>query len=315
MEAYWSQYWQQGYLTSFGSSIKTNYQGAIKEYWFRFFDKLTNQDKVLDIGTGNGALIALAQAYPSLHCNFVGIDYANVNICDKSLIEKNHIEFISNIQAEELIFGSGEFTAAIAQFSLEYTNIEQSIEEISRVLVDKGKFQFVCHHSDSLILQPNSILLKTALRILDKDGVLDTLKQLINELEQMSGSRSKMAEKLRNKFNNLVFEFLDVNESAFQNTNFPSLIKSVFTQKSFPIRQEIICQFEEELAGQISRITQLSNAALNQTDKENLLFYCEEAELVIEKNEIMFQKDGQIIAHVISGRKFQSKGEQSRAEK
>jgi ubiquinone/menaquinone biosynthesis C-methylase UbiE len=309
MEAYWSQYWQQGYLTSFGSSIKTNYQGAIKEYWFRFFDKLTNQDKVLDIGTGNGALIALAQAYPSLRCNFVGIDYATVNVCDKSLVEKSHIEFISNVQAEELIFSAGEFTAAIAQFSLEYTNIEQSIEEVSRVLADKGKFQFVCHHSDSLILQPNSILLKTALRILDKGGILDTLKKLINELDKISSQRSKESEKLRNRFNDLVYEFLEANELAFQNTNFPSLIKSVFTQKSFPIRQEIICQFEEDLAGQISRITQLSNAALNQADKESLLLYCEEAQLVIEKNEIMLQGDGQIIAHVISGRKFQSKGE------
>mgnify|MGYP000117163908 CR=1 FL=1 len=307
MEACWSQYWQQGYLTSFGSSIKTNYQGVIKEYWFRFFDKLTNQDKVLDIGTGNGALIALAQAHPSLHCDFVGIDYANVNICDNSLIEQKNIEFISNVQAEELIFGAGEFTAAIAQFSLEYTNIEQSIEEVSRVLANKGRFQFVCHHSDSLIVQPNSILLKTALRILDKDGILDTLKQLINELGQKSGPKSKTSEKLRNKFNNLVYDFLKVDELAFQNTNFPSLIKSVFTQKNFAIRQEIICQFEEEFTGQISRFTQLSNAALNQTDKENLLLLCQQAQLIIEKNEIMFQEDGQILAHVISGHKFHSK--------
>ncbi len=309
MEAYWSQYWQQGYLTSFGSSIKNNYQGVIKECWFRFFDKLTEQDKVLDIGTGNGALIALAQAHPSLDCNFVGIDYANVNVCDKSLIGKRNIEFISNVQAEDMIFDASKFTAAIAQFSLEYTNVEQSIEEVSRVLVNKGKFQFVCHHSDSLIVQPNNKLLQTALKILDKDGALDTLKQLIKELGQNTGLKSNKAEKLRHKLNILVDDFFKVDGLAFQNTNFPSLIKSVFTQKKLAARQKIIYQFEEELEGQISRFTQLSNAALNQTDKECLILLCQQANLIIEKNEIMLQEDGQVLAHVISGHKFHCKNE------
>jgi hypothetical protein len=138
---------------------------------------------------------------------------------------------------------------------------------------------------------------------LDKDGLLDTLKQLIDGLGQGSAQRSLSTEELRNKFNSLVSEFIDVDNLAFQNTNFPSLIKSIFSQKDLILRQSIICKFEEELQGQISRLTQLSNAALDQTEKENLLLLCQQAKLVIEKNEIMLQENGQILAFVISGYK------------
>jgi len=304
MDIYWSQYWQQGFLTSFGSSIKTNYQGVIKDCWFRFFDKLTPQDKVIDIGTGNGALIALAQAHPSLHCKFVGIDYASLHISDNSLIEKENIEFFSNLPAENLTFNAGEFTTAIAQFSLEYTDIEQSIEEVSRVLVAGGQFQFVCHHTDSLILQPTNKLLHLALKIQEKEGLLDTLKKLVQVLGQELKQKSVAAEKLRNKFNNLVHGFLETDDHAFQNTGFPDLIRSVFSQKTFEHRQAMIDQFEEELDGQISRLTQLSAAALNQADKENLLVLCQRSRLIIEKNEVIYQADKQILAYVFSGYKL-----------
>ena len=304
MDVYWSQYWQKGFLTSFGSSIKTNYQGVIKDCWFNFFDKLTPQDKVIDIGTGNGALIALAQAHPSWHCKFVGIDYANLHISDEALLERENIEFFSNLQAENLTFNTGEFTTAIAQFSLEYTDIEQSIKEISRVLSTEGRFQFVCHHTDSLILKPSNRLLHIALKIQEKEGVLDTLKKLVQALGQESNKKSAIAEKLRNKFNNLVHSFIEIDASVFQNTGFPDLIRSVFSQKNFAYRQTVISQFEEELNGQISRLTQLTAAALNQSDKENLLVLCKQAGLIIEENEIIYQTDKQILAYYFSGKKL-----------
>jgi len=303
MDIYWSQYWQQGYLTSFGDSIKANYQGVIKDCWFRFFDNLTAQDKVIDIGTGNGALIALAQAHPSLRCKFVGIDYASLKISDKSLIERENVEFFSNVNAENLAFESGEFTTAIAQFSLEYTDIEQSIKEISRVLVAGGRFQFVCHHVDSLILKPNDRLLDAALKIKEKEGVFDTLKKLVQALGQKGTPKKATTEKLRNKLNNLVSGFLDTDDDAFQNTGFPTLIRTVFSQKNIAHRQVMISEFEEKLYGQISRLTQFSEAALNKEDKENLLHFCQQAKLNIENNDIIYQEDGQILGYVFSGYK------------
>ena len=54
MSKYWSQYWSEGKLTSFGESKADNYPGAIKDSWLSFFKEVGKDDRVLDIGTGNG---------------------------------------------------------------------------------------------------------------------------------------------------------------------------------------------------------------------------------------------------------------------
>ena len=52
MSNYWSQYWQQGYLTSFGEDIENNYEGLLKNVWNSYFYELNNdelQQKVTEI--------------------------------------------------------------------------------------------------------------------------------------------------------------------------------------------------------------------------------------------------------------------------
>ena len=76
MENYWSEYWSQGYLTSFGQDIKKNYTGKLKQSWIGFASELSPQCKILDIGTGNGALIQLIHDSSKDQLSFIGIDKA-----------------------------------------------------------------------------------------------------------------------------------------------------------------------------------------------------------------------------------------------
>lgn len=76
MSEHWSEYWSQGYITSFGDAFKNNYQGEIKVLWQKFSLSLDKHSKVLDIGTGNGAVIELMQSVSQHEC--VGIDQATI---------------------------------------------------------------------------------------------------------------------------------------------------------------------------------------------------------------------------------------------
>ena len=58
----WSDYWRAGPLHSLAGSFQDNYEGPIRAFWEAALAGLTANDRVLDIGTGNGALPALACA-------------------------------------------------------------------------------------------------------------------------------------------------------------------------------------------------------------------------------------------------------------
>lgn len=53
---HWSNYWQQGHITSFGQSFSGNYTGVLKEVWQDIIVNLPDNFAVLDLATGNGAI-------------------------------------------------------------------------------------------------------------------------------------------------------------------------------------------------------------------------------------------------------------------
>src|SRR5690606_29905342 len=58
----WTRYWQSGALHSCVGSYDGNYGGAIAALWRTQFNGLDDNKRLLDLGTGNGPLPALALA-------------------------------------------------------------------------------------------------------------------------------------------------------------------------------------------------------------------------------------------------------------
>ncbi|MEP1552372.1 class I SAM-dependent methyltransferase, partial [Paraglaciecola sp.] len=141
MSDYWSQYWKQGHLTSFGEEIKGNYQGLLADTWKTYFKSTGDTASILDIGTGNGALLALARDVYKNSC-LVGIDSATLSITQELAVDSK-ITFYSNIKAESLPFDDAKFDVGVSQFGIEYSNLFLAIPELSRVLKSGAKFQFV----------------------------------------------------------------------------------------------------------------------------------------------------------------------------
>src|SRR5690606_5536476 len=57
----WSRLWSTGVLHSCATGIHGNYDGAVLEFWQRQFDSLEDGSRLVDVGTGNGALLLLAR--------------------------------------------------------------------------------------------------------------------------------------------------------------------------------------------------------------------------------------------------------------
>lgn len=157
----WDRYWAYGNIHSFSQVSGGNYQGAIADFWKSRFEKIENGSRILDIGTGNGAIALLALESSdrrSAHFEIHGVDLADIDptrqVKDPSLAGKlSRITFQGHVSAELLPFDSGSIDMACSQFGIEYSNLSRSIPELARVLKPSGRTAMIVHHRDSILLR------------------------------------------------------------------------------------------------------------------------------------------------------------------
>lgn len=302
MSDYWSQYWQQGHLTSFGESFKGNYQGVLKSLWLDFFKKCSSNSRVLDIATGNGALIDLAIEAKRVDMFYTGIDSATLSISGH-LKDQPNIEFVENIKAESLPENLADYDYVISQFGLEYSDLTESIPEFVKKLKPNGQFMFVIHDSESIIVKPNAATLLAAQQLSAPDGALQKLCELIDALDEegVSGANS---EKFRSALNTCIKALADKDENALWATNFPMLLKEVMNPRiSLADKNKIIQLFKSELEGQIIRLSDLVGAAHDQTKFSNLVEILQSNGITVSDQKVINESPGNSIARLITGQK------------
>ncbi|MEK6201633.1 MAG: class I SAM-dependent methyltransferase, partial [Desulfobulbaceae bacterium] len=134
--------------------------------WADFFDGLPRNAKLLDLGTGGGAVLREAQARrPDLQ--LTGVDYAKV-LPDLG----EEIAMLPGVCLEDLPFDNESFDVVTSQFAIEYASLSQAISEIKRVLSKGGVFLFLCHHVDSIIVHDNVKRLAAIKDLLAGSGLL-----------------------------------------------------------------------------------------------------------------------------------------------
>lgn len=154
----WSQFWQQGYTTSFADDLPQNYQGSIKAYWQSTVENLPENGAILDIATGNGAIaliIAEAAKNQGKILTIHAIDAAN--IAPQASSENPEIqELLSSIKfhpqtkIESLnLQRDVQFDLITSQFGVEYSQIAPAISAITQHLKPGGTFRSICHYIES----------------------------------------------------------------------------------------------------------------------------------------------------------------------
>lgn len=292
--SYWSNYWQQGHLTSFGDN-KKNYQGVLATYWQNLFAQYDSQPStIVDVGTGNGALIELAiDSGNHKHLQFIGVDYAALNIPVSLNVDR--VQFLQNTSVEAMPLNDNSVDVVISQFGIEYSHIDKALLEVARILKPGGHVHFIVHDAKSIIVKPNTAILAAACHVSETEGPLDALRQLINTLNKF-GPQSAQAEQARNGLNQRIQVMMSACASGVHGTNFPAFLKAVMNPSlKFKDRKQMLKLFESEMKGQIERLTELTQAAVDEADKQHWLTTLVSAGFKVEKHEPVIEADGKLI--------------------
>ncbi|MEO8547913.1 MAG: class I SAM-dependent methyltransferase [Sphingomicrobium sp.] len=149
-------------------------QQLLRSIWQGFAASLARDACVLDLATGNGAVLEqLVSVRPDL--SLIGIDYA------PSLPAPHFkaIQLRSGVSLEHLPFEARSFDAATSQFGFEYSDRSQASAELARVLRKDAPFLFIVHDRSGSLLAENRERMR-ALNWIKTSGLLDKARGVAN---------------------------------------------------------------------------------------------------------------------------------------
>ena len=284
----WSNYWKQGFVTSFGKATADNYSSGVKAFWFRQFESLEDGAVILDLATGNGAIAIFAAEYSEKFSKNFTILAADAAVINNSIVEeskalnqyRNKIKFFSSTPCEHLSFEDASVDLVCSQFGIEYSYLPDSIPEVSRVLRNKGKFTAIMHHQESVILLKSlqdQSMLKEAVY---KHKIFDILRQYFKVFGDTTNAVSVQAARQKPRVANCEKKLWAVITSLREKYTDSEAVKNFLgTINKFTVdnisrpEEERLAKLEglfDTYCGMIERQNDLQNAAMSQDDMINL---------------------------------------------
>ena len=146
--AAWGQYWRETSASGSGcASGAAGITAACAKIWREFAAALPREAKVLDLATGNGAVLAhLGSVRADL--KLVGVDSAP----DLGGAATGSDRLMAGVAMEALPFEGASLDAVTSQFGFEYGETPAIAREIARVLRPGGSLRLVIHHADSPVV-------------------------------------------------------------------------------------------------------------------------------------------------------------------
>jgi ubiquinone/menaquinone biosynthesis C-methylase UbiE len=186
----WSYNWQFERLTSFGDVMPNNYDGEFRTFWAKQVH--TEMEQIVDLACGNGALTWIFNEILnpiSASTQITGVDFASISPF-KSLRTQEEdypaIKFVGDCALENLSLSESSFDLAASQYGIEYSNLEESIPEVARVLKPHGKMSFVLHDRDGVVVTGATTHIDDYVEILSGTNI----EELILELEKMFSAKN-----------------------------------------------------------------------------------------------------------------------------
>lgn len=193
---HWEILYRGGALASCPMSFEPGYTREVREAWSAFFADLPDSARILDIGTGNGAIPAIAVAAAAAlgrRFEIDAVDLAQIDprrhVADADRLFAG-VRFHGGASAESLPFEPASFDAVTGQYALEFMDAAKALPELYRVLKPGGVAQFVLHHADSILLQNIHESLAHADLILDGTRVFRRFRRYL-EAERADRSRAQ----------------------------------------------------------------------------------------------------------------------------
>jgi ubiquinone/menaquinone biosynthesis C-methylase UbiE len=317
----WARYWELGLLSSLGNAYSGTYEGAVRELWRNFFSALPEGGRVLDIGTGNGAIAAIAVEVArerGIAMDVHGIDLAPIRPLETVRHQRELIEpvtFHPETPAEATPFPDAHFDALTGHYAFEYTGRAACAAELGRVAADGARLQLVVHHPDSAILEIARIELGHA-RLLESCGFFAHGRALAERVAALPDPAARRAlagdpeaERLREALN----EAAATVSAAADSAPYPDLLRLALNAFQAGWRQLVsgdpegasraLSAGEDGIAANRARLEDLTGAFLDRVAVDESLTALTRAGFAAEPVDLVRHESGRLLGWLLRGRR------------
>ncbi|MFY8272662.1 class I SAM-dependent methyltransferase [Pseudoalteromonas sp. SSDWG2] len=156
---HWQSFWQQtSMVSSFGrEGQRYGYPETIERFWRRVAVNFNNEDSVLDIACGKGALALLianecAQTPRALDIHATDIVEIDLSDVGNAFEEFESITWTLGYSLDALPYEKMAFNHLVSQFGVEYAGFDESlVGKLLELVKPNGTINFLVHSKDSAI--------------------------------------------------------------------------------------------------------------------------------------------------------------------
>lgn len=189
----WQHFWESE-RTESCVPVSPATQAELGEQWQRFFAGLPADSAILDIATGNGALLRLAA---TANRRFVmhGVDLADIDPLRHAPVglDDADVRFHGGIDAVDLPFDTARFDVVVSQYGLEYAELGPALAEVARVLRPNGQLRWLAHSASSEVVAQNADQHRQVGFLLARNGPVDAMGQLTERIRRRKSVKITMA--------------------------------------------------------------------------------------------------------------------------
>lgn len=185
----WDRFWQADRGACCLDPGQQSYNESFRAPWLAFLAELDGSSSILDLCTGNGAVLLIA-AECSESFDLHGVDSADIdppryNAGFREVLQ--NMTFYPHTSVTALPFGNAQFDAVTSQYGIEYAPLDAASAEAVRVLKPGGRGRFITHAADGVTVKQAARELADIDDLLHQEGVFDAASdalQLVHPIEE-----------------------------------------------------------------------------------------------------------------------------------
>jgi ubiquinone/menaquinone biosynthesis C-methylase UbiE len=277
----WSLFWRQGHSTTFGDYFKLGYAGPVADWWHSKLTTLPTGSVVLELGCGNCSLLP-AMISSGIKGKYIGVDLARVRlsaVSEQGLPESGiEVSLHSETPAENVPEADASIGLVASVFGIEYSDLDQSLPEVLRLLKPGGQFCALLHHDDSVVTSMSRRAI-SEYNSDDLNDIIDALTIICTERDNTPSIKelgsNPRAEKGRKIINQMAQKHLSNTDIKTANaTMFEVMTDALkfFNMMGAPTqdRRQFISSLADEHKASHERFKQMVSVAFDDNAIENL---------------------------------------------
>ena len=268
----WSNFWQSELTRAF--ELDEAQERAVQNFWASACRNWNTQDRVLDLGCGNGALamsLAALARKTGRTFSYTGLDQAAIRPPRNADFRSLDVVLRDNTRAENARLPDSSFERVVSQYGFEYCDRKAVSTNIAAWLVPEGTVSFLVHTQDSHLTAEVRYTLEQ-FRMAEQSALLVLVARLLSRLAELGGVEhaDQQARAMRDLINRTCQELTDKAEhmpNPYFLRNFVKVCLGSFSsrrsQVPLAVRLENIIGFSKQLLFQKARLVQQQRAALS----------------------------------------------------